>query len=144
MLWVAATLSVLLSTVALIVAVRTRRRVFRSLPAKGTDFPHLPAPDHTVSDVELSLEAMLYELETKRNEIIRAMERKAAQLGVDAAETSLARRTDAASSLRSDEKRATVKRLAAEGYDVAEIAKRLGLGLGEVQLILDLPDGTAL
>lgn len=113
--------------------------------------------------VELSLEAMLEELELKEREIMRRIERREAELlellerresapapgsafsqvaaaaAAAAAPPAGADKSDARSAAFAySERVAAVRRLADEGLDVVDIAKRLGMGKGEVALILDL------
>lgn len=114
--------------------------------------------------VELSLEAMLEELEEKEREIMRKIDRREEELArllergdaflqsvfQSAVAQGAALRAAAGSPGPAGPNRSTpppapasskaeaVRRLADEGLDTLEIAKRLGIGKGEVQLILDL------
>lgn len=122
-----------------------------------------PGPvSHGYQAMELTLEAMLEELESKSREALKRIDRRERELR-DALTESGARSRETLSSTFPDvhqdllvasavdrpaltkpdpgtwgEKSDAILRLADEGLDVLAIAQRLGLGKGEVQLILDL------
>lgn len=171
---VLAATALILSTAALAVAFFLWRRVRRleNQPARKS-----PSPSHLerglFDSVELSLEAMLEELELKEREIIKRIERREQELwsslsrakddgpqtGPPLGQSEIAGREDQAHPAETKEeeaveergtshpptaedKHAAVLQLAAEGLDVVTIAKRLGLGKGEVALILKLGQST--
>lgn len=97
-----------------------------------------PGPQRAPFDsVELTLGAMLEELETKGQEILQQIDQRLKQTPSKAAHVPQKPQP----TTRSEGNRAkadAVYRLAEEGHDIVAIAQRLGLGKGEVQLILDL------
>lgn len=160
-------------------------RRLRRLEASAASKPAFKArPEGEIfHSVELSLEAMLEELELKEREILQRIERRereilasferlfanlpqrslelpaqalhSEQSGVEREEAEVRGEGPGESSLPSEEppagdgdaafggprgadKVAAVRRLAREGLDAVAIAKQLGLGQGEVALILHL------
>lgn len=154
-------------------------RKLRRLEARAVQkyAPVVRAEGDVFNSVELSLEAMLEELELKQREIIQRIERREREI-LTSLERFAARLpqsdpnlpveplqleeatppvteaqrvaplvqerlsskqpTPAANRLQGADKIAAVRRLAGEGLDAVAIAKQLGLGKGEVTLILDL------
>lgn len=153
--------SCIVSLVALAVAFFFWRRLVRlerqAVPKGSGPEPVLS----TFDSVELSLEAMLEELEMRGREVLQKIERRerelrSALLDADAYirrarqgggwPEGLAEAGAPAPPLEgrsgpppgTNEKSEAVHKLADEGHDVLTIAKMLGLGKGEVQLILGL------
>lgn len=161
MLWLSS-LALGMATAALLAAFVLWRRVRRLQDAlkerKNASPSGVRAP---FDSVELSLEAMLEELEEKGREVLRRIERREEELSRVFAHGDLFRWPDqttrsalfygAAPAGRREpppeapppeeaasSKAEAVRRLAEEGLDDLEIAKRLGIGRGEVRLILGL------
>lgn len=162
LLWLSS-LALCISTAALLAAFVLWRRVRRLQKALKERKSPVPSGVRAPFDsIELSLEAMLEELEERGREVVQKIERREEELArlfaqgdafyrriiaepvsQGAAAPLEARRALSESTLQSDaseSKTDVVRRLAKEGLDVLEIAKRLGIGKGEVQLILDLTD----
>lgn len=151
---------------------RSMRRIQVALKERKSPAPSVVrAP---FDSVELSLEAMLEELEERSREVLRKIERREEELSrlfahgdtlyrrlaqeplsqgraavVGTAPTGGATPAGPAegpsgepkpASAPPESKSEAVRRLAKEGMGVLEIAKHLGIGKGEVQLILDLTD----
>lgn len=163
--WMAAT-ALYLSVAALAVVFYLWRRVSRLERSEARTSPAPVSGERGIfGSVELSLEAMLEELELKEREILARIERRERELfeGLDRSGEQVSALADAAQEAPApaggtakvrherasgdaatatltlkDEKVVAVLRLAAEGHDVVTIAKRLGLGKGEVALILKL------
>lgn len=119
-----------------------------------------PSGPSAFDSVELSFAAMLAELEAKSRSILAEVEQRAAAVRRDgkpqhppASPTFDPRQaappapgegpTNASNESDASPKAMAVRRLAAEGHDVLTIARRLGLGKGEVQLILNLDEHEA-
>lgn len=150
MLWFAF-FSFLLSVAALSAAFLLWRRV-RRLEAGAASRAASPGEleRHIFESVELSLASMLEELDQKEQEILRRIGRREEELlslieqrlgmlgrsGTEAARPSGEALGPAPAGYA--EKAAAVRRLAEQGLDEVAIAKRLGMGKGEVALILGL------
>ncbi|MGI6036948.1 MAG: DUF6115 domain-containing protein [Limnochordia bacterium] len=89
------------------------------------------------SNVELTMHAMLEELDQKYRELEGRLEAKARaieeQLGKKSARPTPTRR-------ESMDKVRQIRRLAGQGLDCQGIARQLGIGKGEVELILNLQE----
>ncbi|GEM_PF-3221684 len=103
-----------------------------------------PEPQGQFGALELTLHEMLEELETKYRELESRLDGKAAELE---ALLEQARLVHQAASLDGDkqqikasEKTLAVHRLADQGLEPVAIAQELGLGTGEVTLILGLQE----
>ncbi len=164
MLWLSS-VALFTATAAMLAAFLLWRKVRRlQNELKERKGPVPSAVRASFDSVELSLEAMLEELEEKEREIMRKIDRREEELGRlfergdallrSALQGAAAQgaalhaapgparplgpdRTGAAQAT-GESKAEAVRRLAEEGLDVLEIARRLGIGKGEVQLILDL------
>jgi len=153
MLWLAV-ISLITSMAASLAAFLLWRRVRRLETGAVAKAQAPSAVERDVfGSVELSLAAMLEELELKEREILRRIERREAELlalvekrgeravSKEAAEEPQPGPAPGPSRPQPPgyaEKAAAVLRLAAEGLDDVTIAKRLGMGKGEVALILGL------
>lgn len=127
--------SLALAALSLVVAclcLQKAHRLDRSIRTLAVE-PRKPTARFHLSTVEMTLEAALLEIEAKKREIIEEIERAAPTADVPT-------ETDSLGPERSErsQKAALIRRLAGEGHDVVAIAQRLGLGKGEVQLVLDL------
>ena len=161
MLWLSS-LAFITATAAMLAAFLLWRKVRRlENQLKERKGPAPSAVRAPFDSVELSLEAMLEELEEKEREIMRKIDRREEELGrlfergdallrsaLHSAMAQGAALHTAAGAPAGPERSApqapasskweAVRRLAEEGLDAVEIAKRLGIGKGEVQLILEL------
>lgn len=120
-----------------------RVRKLEKLIEKSPKQPYTQEPT-TFDTIELTLGAMLEELEAKNQEILSALDQRWQRYSREEtnnhsqAPTPLAALTSHVNGPEVRDKAELVHQLAADGLDVLTIAQRLGLGKGEVQLILEL------
>lgn len=112
--------------------------------------PAGPAMVSPWNDELLTRDACLEEIEARGEAVLQRIERAEQRLAARRAEPAFVsekRRQpvepetdpETSASLQHPDVRAQVRRLADQGYDVTDIARRLQLGRGEVELFLGLP-----
>lgn len=145
MAWTIAGLALLIAAAALFIALRTAAR-YNDLARRVEQFAQRSSFQSTLDDVELTLDAMLSELEAKGKEVIASIESAATGKGIAVNHSTHPDTADDTADdivpgqLGPDQKKRLVRQLFRQGLDTATIARQLGLGQGEVQLIIDLPE----